>query len=111
MPWPGRSRGQRNVGGHEICGSSPVSTRRRPGGADRASGRAVLRTRRPGGLVGDQGRDGPRGGAEGGCGEGVRRGDRLGCPTPARSEERRVGKECRSRWTPYHEKKKRRKAR
>src|SRR5438034_10738277 len=27
----------------------------------------------------------------------------------ARSEERRVGKECRSRWAPYHEKKKKRK--
>src|SRR5690242_21738210 len=27
----------------------------------------------------------------------------------ARSEERRVGKECRSRWTPYHEKKKKKK--
>ena len=26
-----------------------------------------------------------------------------------RSEERRVGKECRSRWAAYHEKKKRRK--
>src|SRR5437870_13369143 len=26
--------------------------------------------------------------------------------TPARSEERRVGKECRSRWSTYHEKKK-----
>src|SRR6266511_5562999 len=25
---------------------------------------------------------------------------------PHRSEERRVGKECRSRWSPYHEKKK-----
>ena len=28
-----------------------------------------------------------------------------GCTTPAfisRSEERRVGKECRSRWSPYH---------
>ena len=26
------------------------------------------------------------------------------CPSPifARSEERRVGKECRSRWSPYH---------
>src|SRR5438045_5941168 len=23
-------------------------------------------------------------------------------PNPARSEERRVGKECRSRWSPYH---------
>src|SRR6266403_2974170 len=27
---------------------------------------------------------------------------------PCRSEERRVGKECRSRWSPYHEKKKKR---
>src|SRR5687768_18597648 len=26
---------------------------------------------------------------------------------PSRSEERRVGKECRSRWSPYHQKKKR----
>src|SRR5271169_6989874 len=26
--------------------------------------------------------------------------------SPWRSEERRVGKECRSRWSPYHEKKK-----
>src|SRR2546430_4962336 len=29
--------------------------------------------------------------------EGCERGDR-----PGRSEERRVGKECRSRWSPYH---------
>src|SRR6266511_5814308 len=29
-----------------------------------------------------------------------------GSPTDARSEERRVGKECRSRGSPYHEKKK-----
>src|SRR5687768_17735973 len=27
-------------------------------------------------------------------------------PPFSRSEERRVGKECRSRWSPYHEKKK-----
>src|SRR6266403_697753 len=27
-------------------------------------------------------------------------------PRGCRSEERRVGKECRSRWSPYHEKKK-----
>ena len=26
----------------------------------------------------------------------------LGCLDRARSEERRVGKECRSRWSPYH---------
>ena len=25
-----------------------------------------------------------------------------GYAIPARSEERRVGKECRSRWSPYH---------
>ena len=24
------------------------------------------------------------------------------CTTSSRSEERRVGKECRSRWSPYH---------
>src|SRR5215467_15220937 len=27
---------------------------------------------------------------------------RVACETDARSEERRVGKECRSRWSPYH---------
>src|SRR3712207_8002903 len=27
--------------------------------------------------------------------------DRI-TPSPSRSEERRVGKECRSRWSPYH---------
>ena len=26
----------------------------------------------------------------------------VGCQKVARSEERRVGKECRSRWSPYH---------
>ena len=26
----------------------------------------------------------------------------LACTDPNRSEERRVGKECRSRWSPYH---------
>ena len=26
----------------------------------------------------------------------------YGCFAPVRSEERRVGKECRSRWSPYH---------
>src|SRR5438445_10019811 len=32
-----------------------------------------------------------------------RRGARLGRPSdPERSEERRVGKECRSPWAPYH---------
>ena len=28
--------------------------------------------------------------------------DRLGEAALTRSEERRVGKECRSRWSPYH---------
>ena len=28
--------------------------------------------------------------------------DGLKCPQEIRSEERRVGKECRSRWSPYH---------
>ena len=27
---------------------------------------------------------------------------RTSCPSSRRSEERRVGKECRSRWSPYH---------
>src|SRR5438034_11352545 len=30
--------------------------------------------------------------------------DRLGLGRDVRSEERRVGKECRSRWSTYHEK-------
>ena len=29
-------------------------------------------------------------------------GNPLGAQKPVRSEERRVGKECRSRWSPYH---------
>ena len=28
--------------------------------------------------------------------------ERRGIEFPTRSEERRVGKECRSRWSPYH---------
>ena len=28
--------------------------------------------------------------------------DAMGVKPPQRSEERRVGKECRSRWSPYH---------
>src|SRR3712207_9469152 len=34
------------------------------------------------------------------------RGERVREPPPERSEERRVGKECRSRWSPYHYKNK-----
>src|SRR6202043_3324009 len=39
------------------------------------------------------------------AGEGTaapRRGEVVGPAQPGRSEERRVGKECRSRWSPYH---------
>ena len=32
----------------------------------------------------------------------VLRGTEEAPPQPGRSEERRVGKECRSRWSPYH---------
>src|SRR3712207_5548712 len=59
------------------------------------NGAAVHRPRpaaaRPGGPRADRRRG--RGGAGGG-----------GCEEqhPSRSEERRVGKECRSRWSPYH---------
>ena len=34
--------------------------------------------------------------------ENVQKGDIIVFHRPARSEERRVGKECRSRWSPYH---------
>src|ERR1039458_2318834 len=45
----------------------------------------------------------PREGAEEDSGFGGRAGAELG--NGERSEERRVGKECRSRWSPYHQKK------
>ena len=32
----------------------------------------------------------------------IRKGSIYGFLGPNRSEERRVGKECRSRWSPYH---------
>src|SRR5437016_7890540 len=35
--------------------------------------------------------------------------DRTGQLHAVRSEERRIGKECRSRWSPYHKKKKKEK--
>jgi len=35
-------------------------------------------------------------------GLGLAKGDRVAVLLPNRSEERRVGKECRSRWSPYH---------
>src|SRR3989475_2364604 len=36
------------------------------------------------------------------AGDGVQRAERLVKQQEWRSEERRVGKECRSRWSPYH---------
>ena len=36
------------------------------------------------------------------CREGCFAGARVPCGRRIRSEERRVGKECRSRWSPYH---------
>src|SRR3712207_7389948 len=40
---------------------------------------------------------------DGGLGQSQLGGDvPLGVAGPRRSEERRVGKECRSRWSPYH---------
>src|SRR3712207_9421902 len=53
---------------------------------------------RAGGAAGVRGRRGR--GAGGARGGGLHRG------VGGRSEERRVGKECRSRWSPYHLKKK-----
>src|SRR3989337_533099 len=38
--------------------------------------------------------------------DGIRDATVTGVQTCARSEERRVGKECRSRWSPYHYKQK-----
>jgi len=37
-----------------------------------------------------------------GCGNGIIRYDGYELVSYKRSEERRVGKECRSRWSPYH---------
>ena len=36
------------------------------------------------------------------AGETATEGDEIDSPGSPRSEERRVGKECRSRWSPYH---------
>src|SRR5690554_8144924 len=43
--------------------------------------------------------------------QGIDAGTMIEATVIARSEERRVGKECRSRWSPYHEKKKEEKKR
>src|SRR6516164_10183904 len=50
---------------------------------------------------------GPRRGAQGTARRVDPKSAQAGSARPARSEERRVGKECRSRWSPYHEKKNR----
>src|SRR3712207_9296979 len=46
--------------------------------------------------------DNGRRGRFGGCRSGCRSAIRAARHQPPRSEERRVGKECRSRWSPYH---------
>src|SRR3712207_9411521 len=63
----------------------------------------------PQGPKGDQGEMGPQGpkGDQGEVGPQGPKGDQgevgpQGPDSPQRSEERRVGKECRSRWSPYH---------
>src|SRR2546426_669830 len=58
------------------------------------------RPRGPGGPLRDQGGRGGRGGRARRRGQRGRRLRRRG--RGARSEERRVGKECRARWSPYH---------
>src|SRR2546430_14456954 len=56
---------------------------------------------RPSGLAESSRRDRSRGGAEQERSDEAR--DRkYHAPIALRSEERRVGKECRSRWSPYH---------
>src|SRR6266498_5706017 len=64
-------------------------------------------------LALQQGRGQPlkacEGSAETGSGQLHRRALLLRDPAGRRSEERRVGKECRSRWSPYHYKKKKKK--
>src|SRR3712207_8801440 len=67
----------------------------------RAAGRGPRRRDRRGGGESPRGRVAvprPRGGRR----AGESRGDGRGGPRAGRSEERRVGKECRSRWSPYH---------
>ena len=55
-----------------------------------------------GGHRGGRGGGGPYGGGPPGRGAYGGGGDETSMRVPARSEERRVGKECRSRWSPYH---------
>src|SRR5437588_12223650 len=68
----------------DVCSSDLIRNSVRRG----HRGRTLLRIRRRADPLGAF--------ADGTCGR---------CPR-SRSEERRVGKECRSRWSPYHEKKK-----
>ena len=51
---------------------------------------------------GDGGGPGGAGGSGAPRGEGAPQRTRVPRPRRSRSEERRVGKECRSRWSPYH---------
>src|SRR3712207_7368444 len=95
------------VTGVQTC-ALPISSRggHRRGPQNRRRGYVGLRDSAEG-LRGDvPGRPRCRGG---GPRKGARDGRRPGRPLGhRRSEERRVGKECRSRWSPYHSKKNRR---
>ena len=66
------------------------------------SGCASGRMGNPGAIVAGASIGGSLGGSIGGLIGDNNRGWRGGYRGSARSEERRVGKECRSRWSPYH---------
>src|SRR5438477_11769165 len=73
---------------------------RRSAGRQKGSGRLRPAEQQPArGHTRPQSESGERGNRRDGQGAGILLERR-------RSEERRVGKECRSRWSPYHEKKK-----
>src|SRR6266508_6769656 len=88
------------AGSAVTAGGSPTAGRVDVGAGRVSSGMGHLR----GGLLG-AGERGAGGFGPGSPGSRDVAEDRFACPVP-RSEERRVGKECRSRWSPDHENKK-----
>src|SRR3546814_18006338 len=89
---------------HDVHAAAAIPAARHDAGGDHLSGCA---RRLPGGRGGSRGQAGRAGRVPGGA---RRRGAAGQEPLARRSEERRVGKECvstcRSRWSPYHYKKK-----
>src|SRR5690554_7985545 len=69
------------------------------GAGPRPLPRGVQESQRGVPSAGGVGADSRGSGGTGGGGAAVLAAD---LPLPVRSEERRVGKECRSRWSPYH---------